>query len=95
MLHVGSIEMQSVNSVSRKFTDQGIWAGKELQLLEDEAGLGWRVREWQSTHELESVKSMLAGHLPHPGSHVVVVSGESKGGVQAGVVFKDPQVFLR
>lgn len=52
------------------------------------------MREGQSTHELESVRSMLAG-ITHPGSHMVVVSGESKGGVQAWVVFKDPQVFLR
>ena len=45
--------MQGVNSVSKKFTDQGIWAGKELQLLEDDAGLGWRVRERQSTRNGE------------------------------------------
>ena len=39
--------------------------------------------------------SALPGHQHHPGSHVVVVSGDSKGGAQAWEVFKDPREVLR
>ena len=55
---------------------------------------GWRVKEGQSTRERRVSNHCWLG-ITHPGSHMVVVSGESKGGVQAWVVFKDPQVFLR